>query len=262
MNTLSQVFADGYDVCRITARDHWGMLLALFTTGLVGSLTHCAGMCGPFVLSQVGAKLEAVPVERMGEWHRIAGGLALPYHLGRMVTYGVLGALAASALGRVSGGGTVLKWASVTLLGGASFGVILVAFPRLDLGLSVGRGLGARWAGWVTSKARLLFDRPFGWRGFALGLVLGFIPCGLLYAALSTAATLGSAWGGALGMAAFTAGTVPTLAAVGIAGHVAANVWRRPVLVFSPWLLLTNGIVLGALAITMAWSMIEGKVTP
>ena len=65
---------------------------ALFLAGLVGSLTHCAGMCGPFVLTQVGAGLETVPAAKMTEWTRLRGALLIPYHLGRFTTYVLLGA--------------------------------------------------------------------------------------------------------------------------------------------------------------------------
>ena len=262
MITLTDAFSQGYDICRTTAQDHWGVLSGLFLTGLVGSISHCTGMCGPFVLSQVGAKLEEIPVARMGEWHRIAGALAIPYHLGRMVTYALLGALAAGTLGRVSGGGEILRWASVVLMSLAALGVMAVAFPKLGVSIFPKWGFEARWTALVTGGARKLFERPVGWRGFGLGLVLGFIPCGLLYAALSTAATLGNPVAGAMGMAAFTVGTVPSLVAVGIAGHVAAGVWRRPALEFSPWLLLANGFVLGGLAVSMMFKIFEGGATP
>jgi len=170
--------------------------------------------------------------------------------------------LAAGTLGRVSGGGEILRWASVVLMSLAALGVMAVAFPKLGVSIFPKWGFEARWTALVTGGARKLFERPVGWRGFGLGLVLGFIPCGLLYAALSTAATLGNPVAGAMGMAAFTVGTVPSLVAVGIAGHVAAGVWRRPALEFSPWLLLANGFVLGGLAVSMMFKIFEGGATP
>ena len=262
MYSLTQVINQGYDICRSATQDHWGVLSGLFLTGLVGSLTHCSGMCGPFVLSQLGARLEGVSVNRMSEWHRVTGALAVPYHLGRMVTYMALGALVSGAVGQVSGGGVILQWASVVLLGFSGLGVASVAFPKIGLSIFPQWGVEQRWSALVTARAKRLFEHPVGWRGFGLGLVLGFIPCGLLYAALSTTATLGNWFTGALGMAAFTLGTVPALVAIGIAGHVAAGVWRRPALEISPWLLLINGVVLAGLAVNMMWKIFEGGATP
>lgn len=262
MNSLVDAFAQGVEICRVIAFDHWGVLTGLFLTGLVGSISHCAGMCGPFVLSQVGARLENVPLERMGEWHRMTGALVIPYHLGRMCTYMMLGALGAGTVGRIAGGGAALHWVSALLLAVAAVAVVAAAFPRALTLVLPKMSWENRWSALVTARARSLFDRPVGLRGFALGLVLGMIPCGLLYAALSTAASLGNWLAGAMGMAVFTLGTIPALVAIGIAGHVAAGVWRRPALEFSPWLLLANGLVLGGLAGTMMWKIIEGGGTP
>lgn len=260
--SLSDLFAHGYDICRTTALDHWGVLAGLFLTGLVGSLAHCTGMCGPFVLSQVGARLEAVPLERMTEWRRLTGAFLIPYHLGRMTTYGTLGALAAGVLGKVAGGGAALQWASVLLLSLAAVAVVSVAFPKIGKAFDPGWNWESRWAGWVTTQARLLFDNPVGWRGYGLGVVLGFIPCGLLYAALSSAASLGTSVAGALGMIVFALGTVPSLVVVGMAGHVVAGLWRKPALALSPWLLLANGFVLGGLAVTMMARIVERGGAP
>jgi hypothetical protein len=262
MTSLANLFSQGYEICRITATDHWGVLSGLFLTGLVGSLAHCSGMCGPFVLSQVGARMEHLPLDKMSEWRRATGAILLPYHLGRMTTYCVLGTLAAGALGHLAGGGVALQWASAVLLSLAAISLITVAFPKLGQALFPHWKWETHWAGWVTSKAKKLFDNPIGLQGYGLGVVLGFIPCGLLYAALSSAASSGDWLAGALGMAAFTLGTMPMLVFVGVLGHVAAGVWRKPALEISPWLLLANGFVLGGLAVTMMVRIFDGGGTP
>jgi len=266
MPALIDLFSQSYATCRGAVLDHWGVLTGLFLTGVVGSVTHCAGMCGPFVLAQVGARLETVSIDRMAEWRRLTGAALLPYHLGRMTTYGLLGALAAGMAGRVSGGGMALQWLSVVLLGGAALTVTTVAFPKIGKAFAPDRGWPvwgreAGWAGLVTAKARVLFENPVGFRGYGLGVVLGFIPCGLLYAALSSAAALGSASAGALGMAVFTLGTVPSLVVTGVAGQVAAGMWRKSALAIAPWLLLANGAFLGGLAVTMMAKLFEGGAT-
>ena len=51
--------------------------LSLFLAGLAGSLVHCVGMCGPFVLTQVMADAGRSQPGGYGEWHRL-GGAALP----------------------------------------------------------------------------------------------------------------------------------------------------------------------------------------
>lgn len=223
------------------------LAVSLFMAGLLGGVTHCSGMCGPFVLSQVAARLEATPASRMSEWHRLSGAAVIPYHLGRATTYGLLGAAGstiAGSLSNISG----LHWLSAALLLLAALFMAAAAIPalkRLIGGQAQGESL---WSRHVGKLARPLFDHPTGWRGYALGLLLGFIPCGLLYAALAAAAAIGDPLRGAAGMLAFAAGTFPTLLTVGLVGHLAGQRWRGAILRYAPVLLLLNAGVLTMLA--------------
>ena len=107
----------------------------------------------------------------------------------------------------------------------------------------VGRAL-VRRLPWPRIAARA---SRFG--GYPLGLILGFLPCGLIYAALAASAGTGSAFSGAIAMAAFGLGTVPGLVAVGFAGgFVARRLRRLPQLAAVP-LLGVNIAILSALAL-------------
>jgi hypothetical protein len=53
----------------------------------------------------------------------------------------------------------------------------------------------------------------------AAGALWGWLPCGMVYSVLVTAMLSGSALGGAAVMLAFGLGTVPMLAALGLAGQ-------------------------------------------
>ena len=83
---------------------------------------------------------------------------------------------------------------------------------------------------------------------YALGLVLGLLPCGLVYGALAAAAGTGGMLDGALAMAAFGAGTVPALVAAGWLGLIL----RRRLQTTSRWiaapLLVANATLMLALA--------------
>jgi sulfite exporter TauE/SafE len=68
-----------------------------------------------------------------------------------------------------------------------------------------------------------LFNNPTSWRGVLLGMALGLLPCGLLYAALAAAAASASATAGATLLLAFALGTVPSLLVVTFLGRVAAS---------------------------------------
>src|SRR4051794_25197968 len=80
-----------------------GLLAGLFAAGLAGSLLHCAPMCGGFVLGQVADRMARLPACRMCEWQRLSAAALLPYHLGRLTTYGLLGALAAGSAELLAG---------------------------------------------------------------------------------------------------------------------------------------------------------------
>jgi uncharacterized protein len=216
---------------------------ALFLAGLAGGALHCTGMCGPFVLAQVAARDGAGaggPVLR-----RLAGAALLPYQAGRAAGYTALGAV-------MGGAGGLIVWASG--LKPIAAGLLLLAALALAAqGLARLRpGWAAHWpAAPALPGARLaggLLARPVGWRGFALGVVLSGLPCGLLWGALAAAAASGSALAGAIGMAAFVLGTMPALVALaGLGGFFArrAGPLLQPI---AGVLLLANGALLAALA--------------
>jgi sulfite exporter TauE/SafE len=216
--------------CQVALRDNAPLILALFMAGLVGSAGHCAGMCGPFVLAQVGAR-EGL--------HRLSGALLLPYHLGRGTTYVALGALLAAPFGLLSRL-EPLRWIPAVLLVAAA---ALFLFQAL-------RGFGAiggRVPGFLKG-ARGLFASPIGMRGYALGALLGFLPCGLLYAALGAAAATADPVAAAMGMLGFVLGTLPMLMAIGWLGHRAAAHWRDLARKSMPVMAAVNAAVLAAMA--------------
>jgi uncharacterized protein len=196
-----------------------GLAPSLFLAGLGGSALHCIGMCGPFVLGQVMSDAQyVVRGARYGEWHRLAGAALLPYHLGRMVTY--------SALGAVAGAMTAL-FAATEAFGWLS-GSLLVLGAAFMLAQAFGLALGAATpqAPLIQRLARPLTASRRADARFALGLVLGFLPCGLIYGALGAAAGTGSAVHGAAAMAAFSLGTMPALIAVGWGGILLRRRWQ------------------------------------
>ncbi len=231
------------------AGDLWGIAAGLFLAGLTGGFLHCLGMCGPFVMAQVSARLETVPARNMGEFHRLSGGLLLPYHLGRMTTYTALGGAAAVVSGSLDlfAG---LSWVPVSLLSLAAlffaaqaakgWGLRLVAIPNWTGKGAFGRALG--------KVAKPLFAHPVGWRGYLLGVLLGFLPCGLVYGAVAAAAAANTAPGGAIAMTAFTLGTVPALALAGIAGQLAADKFEAVFRRLGPFFLLFSALLLALTA--------------
>ena len=75
---LESLLSAGVAQCSASLDGSEGLLAALFIAGLTGGAMHCVGMCGPFVLSQVQARFEAIPATTMSEFKRIRGGALLP----------------------------------------------------------------------------------------------------------------------------------------------------------------------------------------
>jgi len=223
-----------------------GLMLALFLAGLTGGLTHCVGMCGSFVLAQVTNGLAAQPAAGFGPWARLRAAALLPYHLGRMTTYVALGAIAGGLAGAFVALTAFKALLSVFLLAAAGLFVGQLAqelLPRVG-----GGGLG-RVASGLSRVVAPLFADPRGWRGYGLGVSLGFLPCGLIYAALAAAAGSGGPVAGALAMAAFVAGTAPALVAVGYGGTMLGRRWRQALRPVARALMAANAALLVWIAV-------------
>lgn len=160
-----------------------GFLGAAFVAGLVGSV-HCIGMCGTFAV--------------------LCGGRAADtmfWHLGRMTTYALLGALAGAFGKLIPGPEWVAAVVSLALM--LWFAAALAGFvPEPRFGIPGLTRLGTKMSG----------NPNLGMR-YAFGIVIGFLPCGLVYATLGIAVAAGTPLAGALAMAAFGLGTAPLLSA-------------------------------------------------
>lgn len=231
--------------------DHGAMLASfqglalpatLFLAGLVGSLVHCSLMCGPFVLGQVGARMARAGA--IGEGRRFAEATLVPYHLGRLTTYSILGAVA-GALGATMATVSGARWvpALFLLVAAAFFAAQAIDglrrfLPHAPAGL-----------GMVLARIGARLGDGRGWRGYGLGLVLGFLPCGLLYGGLAAAAGAGGPMAGGIAMFAFTLGTMPGLIGVGYLGALFARRWEGALARVAPFLLLFNAAVLVVFAL-------------
>lgn len=217
-----------------------GLALSLFLAGLGGSAMHCVGMCGPFVLGQVMVDAEHVGPGGYGEWRRLAGAALAPYHLGRLTTYTGLGA-AAGAATALFASTAAFAWIS---------GLLLIAGAALMLAQAFGLALGAAapQAVMVQRLAAPLTSSRHPAARYALGVVLGFLPCGLIYGALGAAAGTGSILQGALGMAAFSLGTMPALVAVGWGGVLLRRRWQGMARWIAAPLLVVTALLMLALA--------------
>lgn len=177
---------------------------ALFLVGLLGG-GHCVGMCGGIV-GALAAQGAGTP------WR-----LHFAYNGGRILSYCLAGAVAGAigGLGASWGGVVKAQWLLYVLAN-----LMLVALGIYLMGwtasLSAVERMGqALWRRVAPLGARFLPARTVG-QALPLGMVWGWLPCGLVYSALATALASGSVERGALSMLAFGLGTLPNLLLAGV----------------------------------------------
>lgn len=185
------------------------LIFSLFSLGLFGGFSHCVGMCGPFVMTQVGNRLQNIKIAEVTELKKLVGLALLPYHLGRITTYSFLGGLISffSATWRET---HFFKLISATFLIAAGLIFLTLALTKIKLPFKF-VGLKIAPPFFLKNLLRFLFNKPTGWNGYWLGILLGFIPCGLLYGAFLLSAAIGNFFLAALGMAIFGLATIPAL---------------------------------------------------
>ncbi len=181
-------------------------LISAFLVGLLGGV-HCVGMCAGIV----GAVSVHLPN------HKSNINFLLAYNLGRILSYGLAGALAG-------------------LLGATSFFLnhilpiqqLLYGVTSLLL-IGLGLYLAGIWHGitYLENSGQQLWKilQPYSKRyipvqklsqAFMLGTLWGWLPCGMVYSILIGAIATGSAVRGGLLMIAFGLGTLPTLLTMGM----------------------------------------------
>ncbi len=173
-------------------------LWTAFILGLAGS-AHCAGMCGPIAL--------ALPSVTGGRSSFLVGRLL--YNLGRAATYTALGALF-GLLGHSITIAGLQRWLSLAL--GIIILTALITSWRFNA-LPFTRALTRI----KVSLGQLLRHRSLSSQ-FAIGLLNGFLPCGLVYVACAAAITNGSMLAGSKYMAAFACGTMPVMLTISLLG--------------------------------------------
>ncbi len=178
--------------------EYWTAL----SIGLLGSL-HCVGMCGPIAF--------ALPLNRKNEYSIFLGSTL--YNTGRLITYFALGVLFG-----LLGHGIALAGFQQSL--SIVVGIILIVsvfapllkiktFNFSSLSLLIGR---------LKGEMSKRFSIQSNTNLFAIGLLNGFLPCGLVYIAIAGASAMASPLYGGLFMVLFGLGTLPLMLSVSVFG--------------------------------------------
>ena len=198
-------------------------LLAMLLAGLAGGFGHCISMCGPLVATLTFGET------RQGLLHHLL------YNLGRVTTYSILGAIVG-----ISGSFLVLTTASIVQLQRVI--MVIAGLSIILMGLSTAEWLplpqkkSCNPGNSLIQKIFVFFKAPRSIGSYyPMGIVLGFLPCGLTYTALLTAARSGmeakypfaGMMQGALMMMLFGIGTVPAMLLVGKVVNTISNSMRK-----------------------------------
>ena len=194
-----------------------GIFAVFFLGGLMGSLTHCLVMCGPVVACQsaCGGKC-GKRMSVASQWQ---------YHLGRLATYGALGFFAALLSRQLA---AASYWPILSLV------MMLVAGGLLLLSAI------------FPNRHALLGYAPQN--GFMRGVLMSFMPCGLIYAALMMAATLTHPLAGMVAMWLFVLGTIPALLVASGGAVILAMKWQDMMHGIGRFGMAFNGLALLAMA--------------
>ena len=208
------------------------MFVTAFLLGLFGSAGHCVGMCSgvTLVLARSGV---------------VRGWRLLLAHVGRVLSYGLLGGLAGSmglVMGQMTHGAGHVHGAEQ---GVGVWNVVQGGLALLAAGMAVYMGLAligrlpspelyltklTRW--WRRGMGAVGNGRFSHFTPLVAGLLWGLLPCGLVLTALLTAVVAATPLQGALVMLIFGVGTWPMLFAVGWlaqAKRPAPQAWLRSV---------------------------------
>jgi sulfite exporter TauE/SafE len=204
-----------------------------FSVGLAGS-GHCLGMCGGIVTALALAKRESTASQRLF--------FNILYHAGRISTYTLLGLLVglAAQAGMVDALKPIVKWLFLAAnLFVTALGIFTVLGVR-SLGVSALDGSG--WAFPARPLSRLRESSSIV-SALPTGFLMGFLPCGLVYGVLISAATSGSTLKGGAMMLAFGCGTLPALLAYGQVASTLSALGRGVIQQFMGGIVALLGIV-------------------
>ena len=203
-----------------------GLILSAIALGFASGF-HCIGMCGPIALSMGLTKKQATNFYLQN----------LTYQFGRIVTYSLLGAI----LGIVGEGFEMAGFQQyLTIIAG----ILLIIMALFSFG-------GKDFASRIPFLSKFLFSvksnlgrllQKADYRSrFTTGLLNGFLPCGMVYMALTASLAAGGVWQGASYMALFGLGTLPFMFAVVLAGNLMNQAFRIKILKAVPVIMIILG---------------------
>ncbi len=185
------------------------IIISAFMMGFIGSI-HCVGMCGPLAISMPFSFFSSFT-----KWTAI-----LLYNIGRVIAYSIIG-IFVGLLGRG------VNWFGISQIFSLILGTLIVISV---VSPTVVKSIGIRLPHWVNKNQVntlqfLIKKKSVSWM-FLVGMLNGFLPCGLVYMAVAAALSTYTILGAVTFMAFFGLGTIPAMITVIIAGQHLPLSWR------------------------------------
>ena len=195
------------------------MLFTAILFGLLGSF-HCIGMCGPIAFM--------LPVDRTNQTKRVLQ--VSIYHLGRLITYGILGGL----FGLLGKGFNLFGFQQyLSVIIGVLMILIIVLPSKTVTKFSISKPVYALLSGVKNRLGKELKKKRMD-TFFTIGFLNGFLPCGLVYMAVFASIATGNAISGSLYMMLFGLGTTPLMTAFVYLGNFTTGLVRKRIQQFIP----------------------------
>jgi len=219
------------------------LVISSFIIGLLGGV-HCVGMC-----SGIAGVLSMGLDPKAGKLRHFL--LQLNYNFGRISSYAFAGFIF-GWIGEVAvrGTGSHVVHLSLQIFSGVFMillGMYLAGWWRVLTRIErIGAALWRR----IEPFARTLIPIRSVAQAYLVGLVWGWLPCGLVYSVLTTALGSGSGSNGAMIMFSFGLGTLPNLLAMGLLAGALRQWLRQPVVRYLAGMMV---IGFGLYVIWQAW---------
>lgn len=213
-------------------------MITAFILGFAGSM-HCIGMCGPIVLALPDKNSSLKISFYLGR---------LFYNLGRTTTYVIMG-FVFGALGQVISLAGFQSTLSIVL------GVLVIA--SLFFPLSKTMDFFTNNALWKNTLGKLFRKKSYS-ALTGIGLLNGFLPCGLVYTALAGASASGDILYGGTFMLLFGLGTIPALLILAVVGKQTKINWQGLIRRALP----AMALILGSLLILRGLSLGIPYISP
>lgn len=215
------------------------LIISLISLGFFGGFSHCIGMCGPFVLTQVNNRLQQTSLENFSEFKKLRNLALLPYHLGRITSYSIIGFFCSFLTQNLQNFIGFKIFSAFFLIIAAIIFLNLFLEKNILTSLKLTPKIKGKIGGKIklpfkskilksltsffSDKISVLFLNPHGLKGYFLGIILGFIPCGLLYAAFLIAGSIENPIFAAIGIMFFGISTFPSLFLTACGGKILAK---------------------------------------